>query len=181
MNIILIILAIIALPFIIALFTKKEYVVHRETVINRPRQEVFDYIRHLKNQDNYSKWNTLDPHAKKGYSGTDGAVGFIASWDSDNKKVGKGEQEIVNIVEGEKIDVKLHFIKPFEGTGLSTMSTEAVTPGHTRVRWHMTGRMNYPTNFMLLIMNMDKMLGADLHTNLSNLKKVLEQPAYAAH
>src|SRR5690606_7302599 len=97
---ILIVLAIIiAIPLIIALFVKKDYAVQREVTIDKPKQEVFDYIKYLKNQDNYSKWNKIDPEMKKSYKGTDGTVGFISRWESNKKEVGWGEQEIKKITE----------------------------------------------------------------------------------
>jgi len=34
------------------------------------------------------------------YTGNDGTVGFVLAWDSTNKSVGKGEQEITNVEEG---------------------------------------------------------------------------------
>lgn len=50
LKIVLIAIAvIIAIPLIIALFVSKEFSITKETVINRPRQEVFDYIRYVKN------------------------------------------------------------------------------------------------------------------------------------
>ena len=48
------ILGIIALLLIVGLFVKKEYAVEREIVINKPKAEVFEYIKRIKNQDNYS-------------------------------------------------------------------------------------------------------------------------------
>ncbi|MBA2761849.1 MAG: polyketide cyclase, partial [Segetibacter sp.] len=54
--ILLVILIIIAIPLIIALFVSKEYNIEREITINKPKQEVFNYVKNLKNQDNYSKW-----------------------------------------------------------------------------------------------------------------------------
>jgi hypothetical protein len=93
---ILIILAIIiAIPLIVAIFIKKDYAVEREIVINKPKTDVFDYIKYLKNQDNYSKWNKIDPNMKKAYTGTDGTVGFISAWESKDENVGVGEQEII--------------------------------------------------------------------------------------
>lgn len=47
-------IALIALVFIVGLFVKKEYGVEREIIINKPKAEVFNYIKYLKNQDNYS-------------------------------------------------------------------------------------------------------------------------------
>jgi hypothetical protein len=165
---------IIAIPLVIAIFTKKDYAVEREITINTPKPEVFEYIKYLKNQDNYSKWALMDPAMKKEYKGTDGTVGFVSAWDSDNKDVGKGEQEIKNIKEGEKIDFELRFLKPMEDNANAAMETEAVTETQTKVKWGFNGKMPYPFNFMLLVMDMDEMLGKDLETGLQNLKVILE-------
>ncbi|HLT86261.1 MAG TPA: SRPBCC family protein [Sphingobacterium sp.] len=173
---ILIVLAIIiAIPLIIALFVKKDYAVQREVTIDKPKQEVFDYIKYLKNQDNYSKWNKIDPEMKKSYKGTDGTVGFISRWESNKKEVGWGEQEIKKITEGERIDFELRFIKPFEATEPAYMTTEAVNENQTKVVWGFSGHMNYPMNLMLLFMDMEEMIGGDLETGLNDLKTILEQ------
>lgn len=165
---------IIVIPLIVALFVKKDYAVQREVTINKPKQEVFDYIKFLKNQDNYSKWNKIDPAMKKSYKGTDGTVGFVARWESDNKNVGWGEQEIKKITPGERIDFELRFIKPFEATESAYMTTGTVNENQTKVTWGFNGHMNYPMNLMLLFMDMEKMIGGDLETGLNNLKSILE-------
>lgn len=174
-KIFFVIVIVIAALLIVALFAKKNYAVEKEIVINKPRQEVFDYIKLLKNQNNYSKWATMDPGMKKEYTGTDGTVGFISAWDSEKKDVGKGAQEIKKITDGERIDYELRFIKPFESTEQTYMATDAVSANQTKVRWGFNGRMNYPMNLMLLGMNMEKMVGDDLQTGLVNLKTILEK------
>ncbi len=50
-----------------------------------------------------------------------------------------------------------------------------VASAETRVTWQFDSRMNYPMNLMLLFMNMEKMVGNDLATGLTNLKQVLEK------
>jgi hypothetical protein len=159
---------------IIALFVKKDYTVEREIVINKPKAEVFDYIKYLKNQDNFSVWARKDPNMKKEYKGTDATVGFVSAWDGDDE-VGKGEQEIKSIKEGERIDYELRFIKPFESVAQAWLSTEAITPDQTKVKWGFAGKGKYPFNLIHLFMDMDKMLGGDLETGLQNLKAVLEK------
>jgi len=96
-KILLVAVSLIAILLITAIFTKKDYAVEREITINKPKQVVFDYIKYLKNQDYFSKWATMDPNIKKDYRGTDGTVGFVSAWESDNDDVGKGEQEIKKI------------------------------------------------------------------------------------
>jgi hypothetical protein len=117
----------------------------------------------------------MDPAMKKEYRGTDGAVGFVSAWDSDNKDVGKGEQEIKAITEGERVDFEIRFFEPFESTDLAYMTTEAVNDSATLVKWGFNGKMPYPMNLMLLFMDMEKMLGGDLEEGLANLKTVMEK------
>src|SRR3954464_4013623 len=99
LNIAIVIGILVVLLLIIAFFSKKDYAIEREIVINKPRQEVFNYIKYLRNQQNYSKWVMMDPDMEKDFKGTDGEVGFVYSWKSNNKDVGQGEQEISHISE----------------------------------------------------------------------------------
>src|ERR1700741_998777 len=132
-------LGIVALALIIALFTKKDYAVEREIVINKPKMEVFDYVKLLKNQDNYSVWAMRDPNMKKEFTGTDGTVGAISKWDSQMDHVGKGEQEIKQIIDGERIDYELRFIKPFEATDNAYMAFASIDSTQTNVKWGFNG------------------------------------------
>jgi hypothetical protein len=109
------------------------------------------------------------------YLGTDGTVGFVSAWDSDVKEAGKGEQTITKIKEGERIDIRVVFIKPFAGVADTYMATRAVNDNATTVKWKFDSRMSYPINIVLLFINMDKMLGADMDASLNNLKSVLEK------
>lgn len=175
MYILVIIAIIIALLFIIPLFSRKAYTVEREIIINKPPTEVYEYIRHLKNQREYSKWVMMDLNAKSTYTGTDGAVGFIAAWDSNQKNVGKGEQEIKGLKTNVQMDLEIRFEKPFKGVASGYIATDVVSSSTTKVRWGFASSMPYPMNIMLLVMNMEKMLGNDISEGLANLKKVLER------
>jgi hypothetical protein len=175
MKILIVIVVIVAIPLVLAIFTKKEYHVEKMVTIHRPIKTVFDYVRMLKNQDNYSVWAMMDPQMKKNYRGIDGNAGFVSGWESSNKKVGKGEQEIKKVTEGRNIDYEIRFIEPFAGIAQATMQTDSLSPDETRVTWKFDSRMNYPMNLMLLFMNMNKMVGNDLEKGLTNLKQVLER------
>jgi hypothetical protein len=178
-KLLFVVAGILVLWLLIALFMPKDYNVERQVVINKPKTEVFDYIKYVKNQDNFSKWNQLDPNMKKSYSGTDGTVGFIYGWNSDNGEAGVGEQEIKNITEGERVDFELRFKEPMEATSMAYMITEGVSDAETNVKWGFNGRMPYPFNIFLPLMK--SQLGKDFQTGLDNLKKVMEsQPSPAA-
>ena len=172
-TILLIIAAIIAIFFIIALFTKKGYSLEREITINKSTGDVFNYIRHLKNQDYYSKWVMMDPNVKRTGTGADGTMGFVSAWDSNVRNVGKGEQEITKIIPGARIDSKVRFEKPFKNVADVNMATKAIAPEQTELIWTMRGQNKYPMNIMNLFI--PGMLAKDMAESLENLKGVLEK------
>jgi hypothetical protein len=179
MNILLIILSVIAglivLILIIALFVKKSYSIERSITINRSKQEVFDYIKFLKNQDHYNKWVMMDPSMKKTFSGVDGTPGFVYAWDSPQKSVGAGEQEIKKLTGNERMEMEIRFIRPFAGVAQIFMATEATGNDQAVVKWGMASAMKYPMNIMLLFIDIPKMLGNDLAESLGKLKAILER------
>ncbi|MGS0748722.1 hypothetical protein [Halpernia sp. GG3] len=85
---------------VLGIFLKKEYQIIREITIDKPKQQVFDYIKFLKNQNEYSYYNIKDPEIIKSYSGIDGEVGFTYIWKSKINSIGSGTQTISNIAEG---------------------------------------------------------------------------------
>lgn len=172
--IIIVLVSIIVILLIIALFTKKGYNIQRDIIVNKPRSIVFNYIKHIKNQDYYSKWVMTDPDMEKTYKGTDGTVGFIYGWNG-NKQAGEGEQEIMNIIEGEKVDLEVRFVRPFEAVAYTPFYTVSISENQTKVSWGMTSSMKYPMNIMLWFLDFDKLLGKDLEISLDNLKSILEQ------
>ena len=173
-KILFVLITFVIITLIAALFIKDEYSVVKQIEINKSTEEVFDYIKYLKNQDEYSAWAQMDPNMKKDYKGIDGEVGFISSWDSKNEDVGKGEQEIMKIDDGNRIDFELRFIEPFEATDQAYMTTVETDEGKTKVSWGFNGKIAYPMNLMLLFMDMEEMLGPDLQKGLESLKLVLE-------
>lgn len=173
--ILLVLIGLVALLLIVALFTSRSYTIEREAVVKRTRDEVFNYIKFLKNQDSYSKWVMSDPDMKKTYSGIDGTPGFVYAWDSDDKDTGKGEQEIKNVVDGDRISTEIRFEKPFKNISQALMTASEVAGDQTKVKWQFSSTMKYPMNVMLLFINFDKLLGKDMETSLSRLKVILEK------
>lgn len=174
MIVVYIIVGVIAALLLAGLVISKDIRATKEIVINKPVNEVFNYVKYLKNQQNYSKWATLDPDMKNEFRGTDGQPGFVNYW-IGNKKVGEGEQEILNIEEGKSVTTDIRFIKPFRSQAKAVMTTEAIDANSTKVSWGFESKMNYPMNIMKLFMNMNEMVGKDFSIGLANLKTVMEK------
>jgi len=177
MNILVIILlilaGIIAFLLFIALFMKKNHYVRREIIINAPLQKVFDFLRLLKNQDQFNKWATADKkNRKEEFKGIDGTVGFIYSWSGD-KSAGQGEKEIKNIIEGKRIETEIRFVKPMRTSATIIMETESLPGDQTKVSWSNAGTLKYPVN--ILIPLLEKSVAKGMDASLSTLKDILEK------
>ncbi|UJH67660.1 SRPBCC family protein [Allomuricauda sp. SCSIO 65647] len=175
MTILLYILGgIVLLVLVLALIAPKTYDVSRSIVVAKPKDEVFAYLRSLKKQDEWSPWSKKDPDMHKEFRGTDGEVGAMSYWNG-NKEVGEGEQEITKIVDGERVESELRFLKPFKSTSDAYMTTEDSGSGGTKVTWGFSGKNKFPMSIMMLFMSMDKMVGKDFEEGLESLKAKLEE------
>lgn len=168
-RILLGIVALIALILIVAAFAPKEFTGKSEIVIDKPQQEVYDYIKYLKNQDQYGTWNQMDPAMKKTYEGTDGTVGFAYAWDSEKFMVGKGKQVITKL-NGTQMESDLFFEGSSE-PAKSVISTTQQNPNKTLVKWTVKGKSPYPMNIMNLFFKMD----GEFEKGLQNLKNLVEK------
>ena len=171
-TILLIVAGIIALLLMTGLFMKKEHYVKREIIINAPRQKVFDYLKLLKNQDEFNNHAMAAPDRQREFRGTDGTVGYVYAWSGD-KNAGVGEKEIKNIIEGSKIELEIRFVKPMAVTANIIMDMESLSGNQTRVYWSNGGTLKYPINIMIPIM--EKSVAKDMDSSLSTLKNILEK------
>ena len=172
-------MAAVVMLFILAvaaavIFTPTHCQVEREVTINKPREEVFDYVKQLKAQKEWGPWFKKEPSMKQDFRGTDGEVGFISHWKGENPDVGEGEQEIKRIIPNERVETELRFIEPFESKADAYLTTEPAGEGQTKVKWGFSTEMPRPMNVMLLFVSMDEMVGPDFESGLAGLKTILE-------
>ncbi len=165
-KILIILVILIAIPLIVALFISKDFSAQSEVTIDKPKREVFNYVKMLKNQDHFGVWQLSDPQMKKKEQGIDGQVGYKYSWDGE--KVGKGSQTITKIVDGETIETSLDFGMGEPAKGYFIL--KEISPTQTSLTWGISGKSPYPWNLMNLFMNMNK----DFDQGLKNLKNILK-------
>ena len=171
-TILLVVAGLITLLLIVALFMKREHYVNREIIINAPRQKVFDYLKLLKNQDEFNKHAMVAPDRQREFKGTDGTVGYVYSW-KGNKSAGEGEKEIKSIIEGKRIETEIRFVKPMTTSASIIMETESLSDNQTKVYWSNAGTLKYPMNIMIPMM--EKHVVKDMDISLSTLKNILEK------
>jgi hypothetical protein len=159
--------------FIVSYTTPTAYAVEKEVTVNKPKEQVFAYVKLLKNQNEWGPWYKKDPTMHQEWRGTDGQPGFVASW-KGNSESGEGEQEIKNVAENQRIDTELRFKQPWQSKADVYMTTESSGENQTKVKWGIKGETPRPWNVLLRFMNMDQMVGIEFQEGLTNLKTKME-------
>jgi len=165
-------LAIALFPYIVGLLLPRRFTITREVAVAKPAREVFEFMKLLKNQERYSTYAQADPQMKIEYRGIDGTVGAVAAWDSDDRNVGKSEQEIKALEDGSRIEIEIRFKWPFESADPLVTEIEAIDADTTRLRNTYRGKIRYPYN--LLVWWVMAKVRENMQASLDNAKAVLE-------
>lgn len=169
-----IIVVVLVLTIILALIAPKTYEVSRSIELEHAPEKVWEYLKFLKKQQEWSPWAKKDPNMKLTFTGVDGEVGATSHW-SGNKDVGEGEQEITRIDEGKRIEQDLRFLKPYKSQSDCYMDLDKLAENRSKVTWGFTGKNKFPMSIIMLFMSMDKMVGKDFEEGLQNLKHNLNR------
>jgi uncharacterized protein YndB with AHSA1/START domain len=169
---IVILLAILGI-LAFALTRPDTFSVQRTTTIHAPADKVFALINDFHRWGEWSPWEKLDPEMKRSFSGAAAGVGTVYEW-TGNSKVGAGRMEILKTAPATKLDIKLDFIKPFEGHNVAEFT---LTPkgDDTEVLWVMHGPAPFVTKLMGVFVSMDSMIGKDFEAGLANMKAAAEK------
>ncbi len=159
---------------LLGIFLKKNYQIVREIYINQPKSAVFNYIKLLKNQNDYSYYNTKDPNNIKSYSGIDGEVGFTYSWSSKVSSIGTGTQTITKVIDGESIWCDIQFKKPAPLQSIAILALTEINENETKVNWTFSSVYKFPLNIVIYFLNLEKLIGKDIASSLVTLKENLE-------
>lgn len=168
-----VIIGIITFVAFLHAWAKKEYNLSRTVVINRPKAEVYAFIRQLKKQPLWLPWYLKDPDAVIKYKGEDGKVGASSYWKGSNNI--EGIQKIVKVKEGKVFETQLFFIKPYKSLSLNYIAVKEVEPDRTKMVWGVKGVHKFPASVLMLFYGMDRAIGKDFEVGLYNLKTYLER------
>ena len=89
-------------------------------------------------------------------------------------KAGKARITIDERVPDQKLGTKLEIESPMKSTSTCAITLVRTSTGST-VTWAMDGSHNFAGRMIGMLVNMDKMLGADLEKGLARLKAVAER------
>ena len=165
---------IVVLAIVVAL-QPAAFRIERSAQIQAPPSVVYGFVDDFHAWQAWSPWAKLDPNMKTTYGGPPKGQGAEYTW-SGNDKVGSGRMQILRASEPNELDVQLQFMAPMTATNTAEFRFKPEADG-TQVSWAMTGENGFIGKAFSLVMNMDKMLGADFEKGLSALKQQAEAKA----
>ena len=148
------------------------YSVTRSASIAAPPAEIFALVNDFHNWEAWSPWEKLDPAMKKTYAGAPAGIGATYMW-AGNDQAGEGRMTVLESKPGERVGIKLEFIKPFASL-CSTEFTFTPEGGGTVVNWTMSGENDFMGKAIALFSSMDKMVGPDFEKGLAQMKTLAE-------
>jgi uncharacterized protein YndB with AHSA1/START domain len=157
-----------ALLFGLIITRPSTFAIERTKLIGAPPDAVYARINSFQQWAAWSPWDALDPTMKKTYDGPVAGVGAHYAWQGNEDNVGHGEMTIKASTPA-RIDIDLHFIKPFEANN-DTIITMTPKDGGTEVKWVMSGKNDFAGKAFSLVMDMDKMVGDDFEKGLASLE-----------
>ncbi len=145
----------------------------RTVTIAAPAPVVFEQVNDFRKWEAWSPWAKLDPNSKAEFSGPPAGVGTAMKW-SGNDKVGEGKMTLIESKPAERINIRVDFVKPFEGTSNSQFFFKPAG-NQTQVTWAITGENNFIGRAMCLVFNMQKEMQETMDKGLSSMKQVAEK------
>jgi hypothetical protein len=177
----ILIAALIVALLIVVAFQPNDFRVSRSATIAAPPEVAFAQVNDFHRWEAWSPWAKLDPSAKNAFEGPPAGQGAVMTWDG-NKEVGQGKMTILESRPGERVRIKLDFIKPFENTCTSEFAFKPVAGaggGQTQVTWSMYGHHSFLEKGFCMFKNMDKMVGGDFEKGLAAMRTAAERAAAA--
>jgi uncharacterized protein YndB with AHSA1/START domain len=121
MWIVAIVVLVIALILVVAAMKPNTFSVAREGQINAPPEKIFALINDFHEWTKWSPWEKMDPNLTRNHSGITAGKGAVYDW-SGNRQVGQGQMTITESAASSRIDIDLHFMKPFEARNKTVFS-----------------------------------------------------------
>lgn len=170
---VLVVIAIFVAVFaVIIALRPSQFRVTRSAALSASPEEAFAHVNDFRKWEAWSPWAKLDPNARNSFEGAPSGEGAVFRWAGD-KNVGEGNMTIIESRPGERIRIRLEFLKPFKGVN-DVEFTFRPEGGVTIVTWTMSGKNNFIAKAVGLFMNCDNFIGGMFDKGLGQMKAVVE-------
>lgn len=151
--------------------------VERSVEIAAPQDQVFALVNSFERFNEWSPWFERDPNARYTFEGPASGVGAIMRWQSENREVGQGVQEIVVSEPPSVVRVRLDFGS--QGPAEAYYQLVATANG-TAITWGLDTDLGMNPVNRYFGLFFDNLIGGDYEKGLAKLKAVAEAAPPAA-
>lgn len=177
MEIVLWIVGVIAAAIIVLLLVAAMkpdmFEAESRAFMNAPPEKVYALIEDFRAWSLWSPWEKMEAEGDlvRTFSGAERGLGARYAW--NGKKTGQGEMEINEARPGERLSLRLQFIKPFAALNTTDF---VLTPmdGGTEVSWSMRGPQPFMFKVMGTLFNSKKMIAKQFGQGLADMKAAAE-------
>jgi hypothetical protein len=169
----LLLFAAIAGVLIYAATKPDDFAVSRSANIKAPAEKIFPLIDDMRTMNAWNPFAKMDPTIKISYRGPQAGKGAAYDWEGTGQ-TGQGSMIVTNSTPSSRVDLDLHFTRPFEANNRVAFTLEP-RGDETRVTWTMSGPMPYLNKVMTTLFDMDKMVGGEFEKGLADLKSQAEK------
>lgn len=161
-----------ALYVVIAFFSPDGYQVERKRTIAASDEVVFELVANFSNWDAWSPWAEKDSTAVYSIKGEDGTVGCVQSWEGDPDLSGKGQLEIIELIDKQKMWYELTMLDyDMKSTGGFQFSASK-SKDSIVVSWADSASFPFFARPFALFMDFEEMIGADFERGLEKLDSI---------
>ncbi|NIG54019.1 SRPBCC family protein [Chitinophaga sp. Cy-1792] len=155
--------------FVFSMLLSSSVKVERVLLIPAPPERIFPFVNVIKNWELWSPWKEIDPNVKITYGEKDSGAGAGYTWDSKDRKIGRGSVVITASKENQSISTETDFMNMGVAKGYFRFEP---APGGTLVTWgSVTDMGQHPVRKLVGLM-LDKWIGKDFEKGLSNLSRL---------
>lgn len=156
-------------------WSKKEFDQNRTIIINKPKIEVYSYVRQLKLQHFWFPYFEKRPGIVLKYKGDDGREGAALYWKIKHRWFEEeGIEKIIKVKTGKVLETQFFFLKPCRTYFISYIAVKEVGNEKTKILWGIRGVHRFPLSVFFLFYGFNGKLRAHIEEGLENLKFNLE-------
>lgn len=166
-KVLIVVLALVAIYFILAIIGPSDYKISRSTKIGADVSVVFDQTSVYTNWAAWSPWAKLDPNAKYEVSDTE------MSWDGNPENVGKGKMETTKLEPNKEFLYDLTFIEPWQMVSHGGFTYEQ-DGDSVLLTWFDQGEFGFFSRPMMLFMDLEAQIAPQFEQGLADIKSICE-------
>lgn len=174
LKLLFVLISIATMVLISALFVEKEISIKEAITIQKPIDDVFNYVRYIDQQHTYFSWQSKNKKKKSQKKNSDGTIGYQSTVEFNMESTGKGQFRITELIPNKLIKCDFVCSTNQQVIATLTITTEPESDSVTVLAIELSITETYPRNIQLLFSKMNLLESPHLQKSVEKLKDLIE-------